>query len=56
MLLGGGELGKEIVIEGQRLGCYTIVVDKYRNAPVMQISHKFHVIDMKNYDTLKNLY
>lgn len=55
MLLGGGELGKEIVIEGQRLGCYTIVVDKYDNAPAMQVSHKKHIIDMKNYNKLKYL-
>jgi len=46
MLLGSGELGKEVVIELQRLGCETIAVDRYANAPAMQVAHRSHVIDM----------
>src|ERR1700722_16697724 len=46
MLLGGGELGKEVVIALQRLGVETIVVDRYPNAPAMQVSHRSHVITM----------
>ncbi len=47
MLLGGGELGKEVVIALQRLGVETIVVDKrYPNSPAMQVAHRAHVIAM----------
>ena len=46
MLLGGGELGKEVAIELQRLGCEVIVVDRYANAPAMQVAHRSHVIPM----------
>lgn len=46
MLLGAGELGKEVVIELQRLGVETIAVDRYANAPAMQVAHRSHVIDM----------
>ena len=46
MLLGAGELGKEIVIELQRLGVETIAVDRYANAPAQQVAHRAHVIDM----------
>lgn len=46
MLLGAGELGKELVIELQRLGCETIAVDRYENAPAMQVAHRRHVINM----------
>lgn len=46
MLLGSGELGKELVIELQRLGCEVIAVDRYRNAPAMSVAHRHHVIDM----------
>ena len=55
LLLGGGELGKEVIIEAQRLGCYTIVCDRYENAPAMQVSHESHVFDMNNYDLLKDV-
>jgi phosphoribosylglycinamide formyltransferase 2 len=44
--LGGGELGKEVVIELQRLGVEVIVVDRYANAPAMQVAHRSHVISM----------
>jgi len=46
MLLGSGELGKEVAIALQRLGCEVIAVDRYSNAPAMQVAHRSHVIDM----------
>ena len=46
MLLGSGELGKEVAIEASRLGLEVIAVDKYKNAPAMQVAHRSHVIDM----------
>ena len=46
LLCGGGELGKEVVIELQRLGVETIVVDRYNNTPAMQVADRRHVIDM----------
>ncbi|MDE2148766.1 MAG: formate-dependent phosphoribosylglycinamide formyltransferase [Gammaproteobacteria bacterium] len=46
LLLGSGELGKEVVIELQRLGVETIAVDRYADAPAMQVAHRHRVIDM----------
>jgi phosphoribosylglycinamide formyltransferase 2 len=46
MLLGSGELGKEVTIELQRFGCEVIAVDRYPNAPAMQVAHRSHVINM----------
>ncbi len=46
LFCGGGELGKEVVIELQRYGVEVIVVDRYANAPAMQVAHRSHVIDM----------
>ncbi|WP_344998633.1 formate-dependent phosphoribosylglycinamide formyltransferase [Tsukamurella soli] len=46
LLLGAGELGKEVIIAFQRLGVETIAVDRYENAPGMQVAHRSHVIDM----------
>ncbi len=46
MLLGSGELGKEVAIELQRFGCEVIAVDRYANAPAMQAAHRSHVINM----------
>jgi phosphoribosylglycinamide formyltransferase 2 len=46
LLLGSGELGKEVVIAMQRLGQYVIAVDSYENAPAMQVAHSFEVINM----------
>lgn len=46
LLCGSGELGKEVVIELQRLGVEVIAVDRYANAPAMQVAHRSHVIDM----------
>jgi phosphoribosylglycinamide formyltransferase 2 len=46
LLLGAGELGKEVAIEAQRLGVTVIAVDRYANAPAMQVAHRSHVIAM----------
>ena len=46
LLCGAGELGKELVIELQRLGVEVIAVDRYANAPAMQVAHRSHVLDM----------
>ncbi|MGI2176236.1 formate-dependent phosphoribosylglycinamide formyltransferase [Shewanella ulleungensis] len=53
MLLGCGELGKEVAIELQRFGIEVIGVDRYPNAPAMQIAHRFHVINMLDTQALK---
>ncbi|REE88592.1 formate-dependent phosphoribosylglycinamide formyltransferase [Paenibacillus taihuensis] len=55
MLLGSGELGKEVVIEAQRLGVETIAVDRYENAPAMQVAHRSYVIDMLDPAALRAL-
>ena len=46
LLLGAGELGKEVAIELQRLGVEVVAVDRYANAPAMQVAHRSHVVDM----------
>ena len=48
MLLGSGELGKEVVIEAQRLGIQTVAVDSYANAPAHLVANKAYVVNMKN--------
>jgi len=55
MFLGSGELGKEVVIELMRLGCEVIAVDRYANAPAMQVAHRSHVINMLDGDALRAL-
>lgn len=55
MLLGAGELGKEVVIELQRLGVETIAVDRYANAPGQQVAHRAHVIEMTDGKALRAL-
>jgi len=55
MLLGSGELGKEVAIELQRLGVEVIAVDRYPNAPAMQVAHRAHVIDMTDAKALRAL-
>lgn len=55
MLLGSGELGKEVIIEAQRLGIETIAVDRYEHAPAMQVAHRSHVIDMLDPEALREL-
>ncbi|VXC87332.1 formate-dependent phosphoribosylglycinamide formyltransferase [Serratia oryzae] len=53
MLLGSGELGKEVAIECQRLGLEVIAVDRYQNAPAMHVAHRSHVINMLDGQALK---
>ena len=55
LLLGSGELGKEIVIALQRLGQYVIAVDSYPDAPAMQVAHEFEVINMLDGDSLDKI-
>ena len=55
MLLGSGELGKEVAIALQRLGCEVIAVDRYPNAPAMQVAHRSHVADMLDGNVLRAL-
>ena len=55
LLLGSGELGKEVVIAFQRLGQYVIAVDSYPNAPAMQVAHEFEVINMLDGDVLDRI-
>ncbi|UJD99707.1 formate-dependent phosphoribosylglycinamide formyltransferase [Serratia plymuthica] len=55
MLLGSGELGKEVAIECQRLGLEVIAVDRYADAPAMHVAHRSHVINMLDGNALKAL-
>lgn len=55
LLLGSGELGKEVVIELQRLGVETIAVDRYADAPAMQVAHRSHVVSMLDVDQLRGV-
>jgi phosphoribosylglycinamide formyltransferase 2 len=55
MLLGAGELGKEVTIELQRLGIEVIAVDRYANAPAQQVAHRAHVIDMTDAAAIRAL-
>jgi phosphoribosylglycinamide formyltransferase 2 len=55
MLLGSGELGKEVVIEFQRLGVEVIAVDRYANAPAMQVAHRAYVISMLDGKALREV-
>ncbi len=55
MLLGSGELGKEVAIECQRLGLEVIAVDRYADAPAMHVAHRAHVINMLDGQALKAL-
>ena len=55
LLLGSGELGKEVVIELQRLGVEVIAADRYADAPAMQVAHRAHQVDMLDGDSLRKL-
>jgi len=55
LLLGSGELGKELVIESKRLGLEVIAIDRYKNAPAMQVADYSSVIDMGDKNILKNV-
>ena len=54
-LCGSGELGKEVVIELQRYGCEIIAIDRYENAPAMQVAHRSYNIDMLDADELRSV-
>jgi phosphoribosylglycinamide formyltransferase 2 len=55
LMLGAGELGKEVVIELQRLGVETVAADRYPDAPAMQVAHRSHVLDMLDPAALRAL-
>ncbi|WP_419810500.1 formate-dependent phosphoribosylglycinamide formyltransferase [Bacterioplanoides sp.] len=55
LLCGAGELGKEVAIELQRLGCEVIAVDRYANAPAMQVADRSHVISMLDGEALRRV-
>ncbi len=55
MMLGSGELGKEVVMELQRLGVEVIAVDRYADAPGMQVAHRHHVINMLDGQALRSV-
>jgi phosphoribosylglycinamide formyltransferase 2 len=55
LLLGAGELGKEVAIEAQRLGVEVIAADRYANAPAMQVAHRSHVLNMLDPAALREL-
>ena len=55
LLLGSGELGKEVAIEMQRLGVEVIAVDRYPNAPAMQVAHRSHVVNMLDAKALREI-
>ncbi len=55
LLLGSGELGKEVAIEAQRLGVEVIAVDRYPNAPAMQVAHRRHVVSMLDAAALRSI-
>jgi phosphoribosylglycinamide formyltransferase 2 len=53
LLLGAGELGREVAIEAMRLGVEVIACDRYANAPAMQVAHRSHVFDMQDRDAVR---
>ena len=55
LMLGAGELGKEVVIEAQRLGVEVVAADRYPNAPAMQVAHRSHVLNMLDPQALRDL-
>lgn len=55
LLLGSGELGKEVAIELQRYGVEVIACDRYPNAPAMQIAHRSHVFNMLDGKALREI-
>ena len=55
LLLGSGELGKEVAIEAQRFGVEVIAVDRYAHAPAMQVAHRSHVVSMLDGAALRKI-
>ena len=55
LLLGSGELGKELLFEAQGLGVETVAVDRYENAPAMQVAHRSHTLDMTDAEAVREV-
>ena len=55
LLLGSGELGRELVLELMRLGCEVIACDRYKDAPAMQVAHRSHVFSMLDAEALERV-
>ena len=55
LLLGSGELGKEVVLAAQRLGVETVAVDRYEHAPAMQVAHRSHTVDMTDATAVRGI-
>ena len=55
ILLGAGELGKEVIISFQRLGVEVVAVDRYQNAPGHQVAHRAYIIDMTDEKQLRQI-
>lgn len=55
LMLGSGELGKEVVLEAQRYGVEVVACDRYEGAPAMQVAHRHHVFDMQDAATLRRI-
>ena len=55
LLLGSGELGKEVAIELQRYGVEVVACDRYENAPAMQVAHRHHVLSMLDAQRLREV-
>ena len=55
ILCGSGELGKEVALELQRFGVEVIALDRYENAPAMQVAHHFHVFNMLDGEKLREI-
>ncbi|HCP46145.1 MAG TPA: phosphoribosylglycinamide formyltransferase 2 [Deltaproteobacteria bacterium] len=55
LLLGSGELGKEVAIEAQRFGIEVVAVDRYENAPAMQVAHRSYVLSMQDGEKLRSI-
>ena len=55
LLLGGGELGKEVALEAQRLGAEVVVVDRYQWAPAMHVAHRSYVVNMLDYKAVRSV-
>src|SRR3989344_7493890 len=55
LLLGSGELGKEVAIEAMRLGCEVIACDRYSNAPAMQVAHRSYVFPMRDGKRIRHI-
>ncbi len=55
LLLGGGEIGKEVALEAHKLSCEVVVVDRYDNAPAMHVTHRKYVVDMFESGAIKDI-